>query len=96
MTTASRNAGKNTFVWAIATVSVILDDSPLGGATVEGHWDGATTGIVSGITDASGDISFQSSSVKNPSTGTTFIFVVDRVIDGSNTYEIGISDSTSW
>lgn len=82
MSTSIRTAGPNRFVQAIATVSVGVE-----GATVEGHWEGATTGTVSGTTDANGKVSLQSNSVKNPPSGTTFIFMVDKVTKGNVIYE---------
>lgn len=90
MSTSSRTAGPNTFVWAIATVSVGVE-----GATVEGHWEGAATGSVSGTTNANGNVSLQSNSVKNPPSGTTFTFVVDRVTKGDVIHELTgeLSDS---
>jgi Flp pilus assembly protein TadG len=57
MEPAYRTAGKNVFVWAIATVSVGID-----GATVEGHWEKPAYSTVSGTTDASGSVSLQSKS----------------------------------
>ena len=79
----SRTAGPNVFVWAIATVSVGID-----GATVEGHWVEPAYSTVSGTTDASGSVSLLSKSVKNPSFGTTFTFVVDRVTKGDIIYDL--------
>jgi len=83
METAYRTAGKNVFVWAIATVSVGID-----AATVEGHWVEPAYSTVSGTTDASGSVSLKSNSVKNPSSGTTFTFVVDRVTKGDIIYDL--------
>jgi len=94
MDTDYRTAGPNVFVWAIATVSVGID-----GATVEGHWVEPYS-TVSGTTDASGNVSLQSNSVKNPSVGTTFTFVVDRVTKGDIIYNFTadseLDDSIVW
>lgn len=93
METAYRTAGSNVFVWAIATVSVGID-----GATVEGHWVEPAYSTVSGTTDASGNVSLQSKSVKNPSSGTTFTFVVDSVTKGDIIYDLTgtLTDSIVW
>ncbi len=93
MDTAYRTAGPNVFVWAIATVSVGID-----GATVEGHWVEPAYSTVSGIADASGSVSLLSKSVKNPSSGTTFTFVVDRVTKGDIIYDLTgtLTGSIDW
>jgi len=93
METAYRTAGPNVFVWAIATVSVGID-----GATVEGHWVEPAYSTVSGTTDASGSVSLLSKSVKNPSSGTTFTFVVDRVTKGDIIYDLTgtLTGSIDW
>lgn len=93
---ASRDAGKNTFVWAEAVVNVTSEGVVVEGATVEGHWTESTYLVVSGTTDANGSVFFQSSSVKNPSTGTAFTFIVDRVVIGGITYLIDTSGSAYW
>ena len=94
----SRSAGPNVFVWAIATVSVGIDGVGIDGATVEGHWVEPAYSTVSGTTDANGNVSLQSNSVKNPSVGTTFTFVVDRVTKGDIIYDLTgtLTDSTVW
>jgi len=93
METAYRTAGPNVFVWAMVTVSVGID-----GATVEGHWVEPADSTVSGTTDVSGNVSLQSNSVKNPSVGTTFTFVVDRVTKGDIIYDLTgtLTDSIVW
>ena len=88
MSTGSRTVGRNKFVWATATVIIVdADGVPVKGATVYGHWESATTDSDSGITDASGKVSLQSDSVKNPPKGTTFVFVVDNVVLSGWTYD---------
>jgi hypothetical protein len=103
MDTDSRPAGrKNVFGWAIATVSVknVIDGVVVDGATVEGRWVDPANSAVSGTTDASGNVSLQSNSVKNPSSGTTFTFVVDRVTKGDIIYDFTadseLTDSIVW
>ena len=73
-----KTAGPN--MNAIATVTIVDENSaPVEGATVSGHWSVATTDTDSGVTDASGQVSFKSDRVKNPPSGTTFTFTVDNV-----------------
>jgi len=88
MSTGSRKAGRNTFVWAIAKVTIIdAYNVPVKGATVYGHWESATTDSDSGITDASGQVSLKSDSVKKALPGTTtFVFVVENVVLSGWTY----------
>ena len=96
MSTAVRTAGRNTFVKAIATVTIVDDNGvPIEGATVYGHWENATTDSDSGITDANGQVSLESDQVKNPPTGTTFTFVVDNVVKEGWTYDSSLNVETS-
>lgn len=97
MTSGSRIKGKNTFGWMVATVNVMSGGSALESATVEGHWEAPTYLVVSGTTGADGKVSFQSSSIKNP-TGTTFTFVVDKISKGGINYVLTgeTSDSITW
>ena len=80
VSTDSKTRGRNTFVWAIATVT-ILDESNnrVEGATVSGLWSNATTDTDSGLTDASGKVSLKSNKVKNAQSRTNFTFTVDNV-----------------
>lgn len=101
MSINSRTSGKNTFAWATAPVSVTDNSggSALDGATVEGRWTAPVASNVSGITNASGQVTFTSSSVKNPVSGTTFTFVVDRVSKNGIVYILSpesISDSINY
>jgi subtilisin family serine protease len=88
VSTDIRSAGpKNTFVWAVAAVTIVdTSNNSVGGATVSGHWSGATSDSASGVTDANGQVSLESDSVKNPSGGTTFTFTVDDVTDADLTW----------
>ncbi|WP_445475508.1 S8 family serine peptidase [Methanococcoides methylutens] len=72
--TTTRIAGKNTFVSAIAVVSIQPDVS---GTAVSGYWSGATTDIESGLTDGSGTLTFYSDEVKYKKGTLTFTFNVD-------------------
>ena len=82
------NHGPNTFINAIAAVTIVdATTKPVGGATVSGHWSGATGDSDSGVTDTYGKVSLQSDKVKNPDSGTTFTFTVDDVIKDGWTYD---------
>jgi len=96
MSTASKTAGPNTFANAIATVTIVDANSvPVKDATVYGHWETATTDSDSGTTDASGQVSLESESVKNPPSGTTFTFVVDDIVLSGWTYYPSANVETS-
>ena len=83
-----RTAGRNTFEWAIATVTIVdSGGNPVEGATVYGHWEGATADTDTGLTNAIGEVSLKSDSVKNPPSETTFTFVVDNVVLSGWTYD---------
>ena len=88
MSTGNKSAGKNTFVWAVATITIVDDSNkPVEGATVSGRWSNATTDSDSGITDAFGRVSLKSNSVKNAEAGTTFTFKVDGVTHADLTWD---------
>ena len=96
MSTGSKVAGRNTFVWAIAAVTIVDGSgSPVEGATVSGHWENATTDSDTGTTDANGQVSLQSDQVKTPPSGTTFTFVVDSVAKDGWTYDSSANVETS-
>jgi PKD repeat protein len=96
MSTDSKTRGRNTFVWAVATVTIFDEsESPVEGATVSGHWSGATTDSDSGVTDAGGQISLKSDSVKNPPSGTIFTFTVDDVAKTDWSYDSASNRDTS-
>jgi subtilisin family serine protease len=96
MSRDSKTRGRNTFVWAVATVTILDEsESPVEGATISGHWSGATTDSDSGVTDASGQVSLESDSVKNPPSETTFTFTVDDVTKNGWTYKLDANEATS-
>ncbi|MBI2853966.1 MAG: S8 family serine peptidase [Chloroflexi bacterium] len=75
---------------ALATVTVVdSSGNPVSGATVYGHWSGATSGNTSGLTGANGAVTFQSSSLRRPPSGTTFTFTVDSIALTGWTYNSG-------
>lgn len=81
---------------AIATVTIIdADGVPVEGATVSGHWSGATSDSDSEITGAGGKVSLKSDRVKDPPSGTTFTFTVDDVSKEGWTYDPGTNVETS-
>ena len=96
MSTDSKSAGSNTFIWAVAMVTIVNNSgTPVEGATVSGHWSNARSDSDSGVTDASGQISLISDSVRNPPSGTTFTFTVDDVAKYGGTYDSSANVETS-
>ena len=89
-----KTAGIN--VNAIATVTIV-DESEVSveGATVSGYWSDTTTDTDSGVTNIDGQVSLQSDKVKNPDSGTTFTFTVDKVTKGGWTYDPLVNVETS-
>ncbi|MDF1557326.1 MAG: S8 family peptidase [ANME-2 cluster archaeon] len=83
MSTDSRSAGKNTFTWAVATVTIVDEaDAPVPGAQVSGVWSGATSDSDTGTTAAEGTVTLHSDSVKNFVGGTFTFSVTDVVLFG--------------
>jgi subtilisin len=85
-----KTRGKNTFVNAVALVTIVdVDDNnnSIEGATVSGTWSGATSDSDSGITNESGQVSFKSDKIKNPKDEKTFTFTVDDVVKDGWTYD---------
>jgi serine protease len=96
MSTDSRRAGRNTFVWAVATVTILDDsDNPVEGATVSSYWSDATTGSDSGLTDASGEVVLNSDEVRNAQSGTIFTFTMTDVEKTDWTYDPKTNVETS-
>lgn len=76
---SSDSIGRGPWTWykAIATVPILdSSDNPVDGATVEGHWSGAYSDDVSGVTGSDGKVTFETKWVKD---GGTFNFTVDNV-----------------
>jgi len=68
------------YYYARATVSIVDNlGNPVYGATVTGEWDGATSGIISGITNEPGQVIFTSRIVWKPPSGIAFTFTVTDV-----------------
>jgi len=86
--------GPNAWTRAVATVTVLdADGLPVEGATVYGHWSGLTSGDVSDITDANGQVTFKSGLVKNASG--TFTFIVDNIVKEGYIYDQSTNKETS-
>ena len=78
-----------------ANLTVIQNDTkglPITGATVEGTWSGGYSGTVSGVTNASGGISFGTEWVVR---GSTVTFTINKVIIGSKEYDFAGTKSAS-
>ena len=90
-----KEAGPN--VNAIATVTIVdALGNPVSGATVSGHWSGATTDTDSGVTDSSGQVKLKSNRLRNPTSGeTTFTFTVGNVTKDGWTYDPRANVETS-
>jgi len=90
-----KDAGKNTFLNAIATVNIVdANGSPVEGATVYGSWSDATYDIDSGITGTDGNVRLISDQVKNAVSETTFTFTVDDVVKSTGTYDSSSNTKT--
>ena len=91
-----RIAGKNTFVKAVANVTVHDGaGAPLGDATVYGAWSGATSDSDSGVTGADGKVTVQSDEVKKLSKGSTFTFTVNNILKEGWSYAPDTNNETS-
>ena len=96
MSFKTSTAGPNIFYTAITAVTIVdASDNPVEGATVFGHWSGATIDTDFGITDASGQVSLESNKAKNPSSETTFTFTVDNVEKAGWIYDPSTNVETS-
>ena len=96
MALSTRTAGPNTFIKAIATVTIVdANNTPVEGATVYGSWSGATSDIDSGITNTNGEVTLESDEVKQAPNGTTFIFQVGDVVEATRTYDSNSNTETS-
>lgn len=87
---------KGSLVNAIAIVTIFdVSNNTVEGATVYGHWSGATIDTDSGVTNADGKVSLESNKVKKPKSGTTFTFKVDNVTKEGWTYDSTANVETS-
>jgi serine protease len=84
----TRNAGPNIFVTANAKILVTDGNGGiLDGATVNGHWDGATSDLDIGTTTSDGTVMLYSDEVKYKGKVLSFDFTVDSVTNGGITYD---------
>ena len=96
MDLASVQRGPNLWTYAIATVTIVDEGGlPVEGATVSGHWSGATSDSDTGVTGADGKVSLESDEVKNAPGGTTFTFTVDNVVLSGWTYDSSANTETT-
>ena len=94
-TSLSKRAVFRTWYTVTAALTVTQNDPkglPIAGATVEGTWGGGYGGTVSGVTNASGGISFGTEWVAR---GSTVTFTVNKLIIGSKEYDFAGTTSTS-
>ena len=91
---ALTKAGVNTA--ALATVTIVdSGGTAVSGASVSGHWSGATSDSDTGLTNGAGQVTLQSNKVKRPAHGTTFTFTVDSVSLAGWSYDAGSNGETS-
>ncbi|MGY4707891.1 S8 family serine peptidase [Candidatus Bipolaricaulota sp. J31] len=83
------------FVRAYATVVIVdTDGFPVEGALVTGQWGGVVSGEVSGTTDANGEVTFVSDSVRSPASGSEFSFCVTGVTKDGYVYDSTLNVET--
>ncbi len=88
---ATKQAGPNRS--ALATVTIVdANNVPVSGAMVYGIFSGATNESVSGQTDAYGQVTLESSKVKDSSANWTFC--VDNVVKSGWTYDPAVNVET--
>ena len=88
-----KTAGPNRNAVALVTI-VDAAGAPVGAATVEGHWSGATSDTDSGLTDG-GEVALDSDKVRNAPSGTVFTFTVDDVSLAGWIYDYAANAETS-
>jgi serine protease len=91
----SKRAVFRTWYTVTANLAVTQNDPtglPIAGATVQGTWSGGYGGNVSGVTNASGAISFGTEWVGG---GSTVTFTVNKVIVGGKEYDFAGTRSAS-
>ena len=87
MGTDGKTAGKKTFTWALATVTIVDgNENPVPNAEVSGSWSGSTSDSDNGITDTDGGVTLRSNNIRESSG--TFTFTVTDVTLAEWTYNI--------
>jgi len=85
-----------TNAYATATVTIVnASGKPLAGATVSGHWSGATADTDTGVSSRTGKVTLTSNKVTRAPSGTTFTFTVDNVSASGWTYNAAANTETS-
>lgn len=85
ITTGTLNAGRGQ-KYGVATVTMVDDlGSPAAGVTVDGHFEGTWSDIVSGITGSDGTVTFQTSTTAQG--GVTVSFCVDNATHATLSYD---------
>ncbi|NNF33921.1 MAG: multicopper oxidase domain-containing protein, partial [Saprospiraceae bacterium] len=91
--TVTRDALNGNRFRGVATVTIVdQNGAAVSGATVNGSFSGPSSGNESGVTDASGQVSFNSRAVKNPSGD--WCFEVTNVTKTGSTYDSGSNVET--
>jgi len=94
ITMALKKAGQN--MSARATVAIVdAAGHAVAGATVSGHWSGATSDSDAGLTNSGGQVTLESNKLKKPPSRTTFTFTVDNVALSGWTYDASANVETS-
>lgn len=98
VTYSTKPAGKNKLVTAKVIVTIVDDNGiNVKGATVSGEWSGKTEDLDSGVTDASGKVTFYSDEVEVLKGNTaTFTFTVNDVSYTIPWDEIPVSGSINY
>jgi thermitase len=86
--------GSRTRGQAVITI-VNASGSPVAGATVSGHWSGATSDTDSAVTSSSGQVTVRSNWVRRPAPGTIYTFTVDSLSLNGWTYDSAANVETS-
>jgi len=93
MPSNSLSRGRWAWYQGIATVTILdSSENPVEGATVEGDWSGLYSGYASGITDANGEVTFETDWIRGSG---TFTFTVDNVTKEGWTYNSSENKETS-
>lgn len=81
---------------AQARVTLVdANNTPVSGATVSGHWSGATGDTDVATTNSLGQVTIRSNYVRRPPSGTVFTFTVDSVSRSGWTYDSASNVVTS-
>ncbi|HUW66887.1 MAG TPA: hypothetical protein VMW20_02445, partial [Candidatus Nanoarchaeia archaeon] len=94
MNSDSRTAGRNTFTWAIADVTIVdSSNNPVSGAQVTGTWSGLTIDSDVATTGSDGIVTVLSDSVKRASG--TYTFTVNGILLSGWNYNASLNTKTT-